>query len=132
MSKLSFLYPVVVKIGSNKVKFYCPFLKEVRGEYPTIEEAEEKLTIMVKIAVEGRYKYMPQSLTIISQEDISKIKCEDDEKIILVTATPKLKFVKKTITIPYELSNCIKEKNINLSQFVQKALYKECSKKFNN
>jgi len=125
---MNFLYPVILKISSDKVKFYCPYLKEVEGEYSTIEEAEEKLKIMVKLAVEGRYKYMPETLVFLSQEDISKMKCSNDEKILIITATPKLKFVRKTITIPVELSECIKEKNINLSQFVQKALYKECSK----
>lgn len=127
---MDFVYPVVFRIYEDKVEFYCQYLEEVKGEYKTFEEAIRKAEVMVKLAVEGRYKHIPKTLIFLSQEDISKIKSSfDNEKIVLISAKPKIKFVRKTITIPYELDNCVKEKKINLSGFVQKALYKECSRK---
>ena len=127
---ITLTFPVIfTKTDDGRTSFYCPYLEEVKGTYGA-DIAYKKASVMVRLVVQDRYDRAPGSLKIVSNEEIMDLKVDDPTaKILLIEASPKVKYARKTITIPYALNIQVKDGGINLSQFVRDALSKLFNKK---
>jgi predicted RNase H-like HicB family nuclease len=119
-----YFYPAILDFTGKQIAIMFPDLDEANSQADHIEQAYRRATEVLKLTLESRMedKELIPEPTLLSQIDL-----QEGQRTIIVSCTPnaKIKYDKKTLTIPHDLNIAAESAGINFSQVLQKALREE-------
>ncbi|MHA6481044.1 type II toxin-antitoxin system HicB family antitoxin [Paenibacillus sp. strain BS8-2] len=124
--KKDYMFPAVLTFTSQCIEITFPDLEEALSQADTIEQAMRRANEVLLLTIESR---LEDSEDIPEATDLNTISLADNQKTIVVMCqvNQKIKYDKKTLTIPHDLNVAAEAAGLNFSQVLQKALRDELS-----
>lgn len=114
-------FVAVLDFTGKQIEIFFPDLDEALSQAESVEEAVRRANEVLKLTIESR---------IMDSEDIpeatllDKVELREGQRTIVATCTlnEKIKYDKKTLTIPHDLNVAAEAVGLNFSQVLQNAL----------
>ncbi len=116
-----YTYVAVLQYDEDGISAFFPDMEEAYTCSITTEEALKDAAEVLKLSIRSRIK---DNEDIPKPTEIKDIKLEKNQytTLISVDMEEKIKYDKKTLTIPHDLNVAAEEAGINFSQVLQTAL----------
>ena len=116
-----FTYVAVLQYDNDGISVFFPDMEEAYTCSTTTDEAFKDAAEVLKLSIRSRIK---DGEDIPEPTEIKDIKLEKNQYTTLVSVDmeEKIKYDKKTLTIPHDLNVAAEEAGINFSQVLQTAL----------
>ncbi|MEX1028518.1 MAG: type II toxin-antitoxin system HicB family antitoxin [Paenibacillaceae bacterium] len=124
--KNEYSFVAILDFTGKHIAITFPDLDEAISQAVDIEQAIRRANEVLKLTIESRIE---DNEVIPAPTPINRIEILDGQRTILVTCSlrEKLKYDKKTLTLPHDLNIAAEAAGINFSQTLQDAL-RACSK----
>lgn len=121
-----YCYPAIFSYEGKYINLRFPDIAEAYTFAESEAELWECAKEVLSMSIEGRIE---DKEDIPEASKISDIKLENDENIVLITVTvdTKIKYVKKTLTIPESLNIQAMKNGINFSETLKESLLRKLS-----
>ncbi|QWU14201.1 HicB_like antitoxin of toxin-antitoxin system [Paenibacillus sophorae] len=117
----NYTYVAVLDFNNDHIQISFPDLEEALTQADTLEEAFRRANEVLKLTVQSR---LEDGELIPGPTPIEQIKLAMKQftTIASCTISTKIKYVKKTLTIPEDLNEVAERRGINFSQVLQNAI----------
>ncbi|MBD2870786.1 type II toxin-antitoxin system HicB family antitoxin [Paenibacillus arenilitoris] len=125
--KKDYMFPAVLDFTDKHIAIMFPDLDEALSQAESIEQAMRRAQEVLSMTIESR---LEDNEEIPDPTPLDKIELSPSQKTILVycSLNVKIKYDKKTLTIPHDLNVAAEAAGLNFSQVLQKALRDELLK----
>lgn len=122
--KKEYMFPAVLNFTEKHIEITFPDLEEALSQADTIEQAMRRSQEVLTLTIESK---LEDNEEIPEPTDLNKIELTENQRTILVycNINKKIKYDKKTLTIPHDLNVAAEAAGLNFSQILQKALRDE-------
>lgn len=119
--KKQFTFAAIFEYGNDGISVHFPDLDEAYTDGKTTEDAMKNAQEVLTLTLRSRVK---DNETIPEPTDLSKIALGKGKYTVLVMAAvdEKVKYDKKTLTVPHDLNVAAEEAGLNFSQVLTDAL----------
>lgn len=119
--KKEYAYPAVLDFSGEQIAIWFPDLDEALSQADTIEEAFRRANEVLKLTIESR---IMDSEDIPAPTPLNEIELNSQQRTVIAihTANEKIKYDKKTLTIPHDLNVAAERAGLNFSSVLAKAL----------
>jgi len=119
--KREYLFPAILDFTEKHIAIIFPDLEEALSQADTTEQAMQRASDVLRLTLESR---MNDGELIPDPTPLNEISIQNGQRTILVSCSldKKIKYDKKTLTIPHDLNIAAEEVGINFSHILQKAL----------
>lgn len=126
--KKEYMFPAVLNFTKKHIEITFPDLEEALSQADSIEQAMRRAQEVLILTIESR---LEDNEDIPEPTDLNKIELTESQRTILVycNINRKIKYDKKTLTIPHDLNVAAEAAGLNFSQVLQKALREELAEK---
>lgn len=126
--KKEYMYPALLTFTEQCIEISFPDLEEALSQADTIEQAMRRANEVLLLTIESR---LEDNEEIPEPTDLNTISLAENQKTIIVMCqvNQKIKYDKKTLTIPHDLNVAAEAAGLNFSQVLQKALREELAEK---
>jgi predicted RNase H-like HicB family nuclease len=126
--KNEYQFVAVLDFSGKHIAIHFPDLDEALSQADTIEQAVRRSEEVLKLTIESRLddkEYIPEPT------QLDKIELLDGQRTIIVSCSlkEKIKYDKKTLTIPHDLNIAAEAMGLNFSQVLQNALREKIADK---
>lgn len=122
--KKDYIYPAVLNFTDQCIEISFPDLEEALSQADTVEQAMKRAQEVLLLTIESRLEDKEE---IPNPTPLNQVSLSQTQRTILVfcSINQKIKYDKKTLTIPHDLNVAAEEAGLNFSQVLQKALREE-------
>ncbi|WP_055108945.1 type II toxin-antitoxin system HicB family antitoxin [Paenibacillus ihumii] len=122
--KNEFQYVAVLDFSGKHIAITFPDLEEAISQADDIEQAIRRADEVLKLTIESR---IDDNEEIPEPTPLNKIDLQEGQRTIVAKChlKEKIKYDKKTLTIPHDLNVAAEAAGLNFSQVLQKALREE-------
>lgn len=122
--KKEYWFPAVLDFSGKHIAITFPDLDEALSQADTIEQAIQRANEVLRLTLESR---IDDKEVIPEPTPLNQIPLQDGQRTIVVICSlnEKIKYDKKTLTIPHDLNVAAEAAGLNFSQVLQKALREE-------
>lgn len=122
--KKDYMYPALLTFTEQCIEITFPDLEEALSQADTIEQAMKRAQEVLLLTIESRLEDKEE---IPNPTPLNQVSLSQTQRTILVfcSINQKIKYDKKTLTIPHDLNVAAEEAGLNFSQVLQKALREE-------
>ncbi|WP_179135829.1 type II toxin-antitoxin system HicB family antitoxin [Paenibacillus sp. 32352] len=126
--KKEYSYVAVLDFTGKHIAITFPDLDEALSQADDVNQAIRRANEVLKLTIESR---LEDNEEIPTPTPLDKIELKSGQRTIIATCSlnEKIKYDKKTLTIPHDLNVAAEEAGINFSQVLQKALRDELANK---
>lgn len=126
--KKEFIFPAVLTFTPQCIEIAFPDLDEALSQVDSVEQALRRANEVLLLTIESR---LEDNEEIPEPTDLNTISLAENQKTIIVMCqvNQKIKYDKKTLTIPHDLNVAAEAAGLNFSQVLQKALREELAEK---
>lgn len=119
--KKEYAFVAVLDFTGKQIAIFFPDLEEALSQADSVEEALRRANEVLKLTIESR---IMDSEDIPEATPLDKVGLQEGQRTIVATCTlnEKIKYDKKTLTIPHDLNVAAEAAGINFSQVLQTAL----------
>jgi len=116
-----YTYPAIIQYDEDGLSLWFPDMDEAYSNALTIEEAIDNAEQVLKLTLRSRIK---DGENIPAPTELKTINLQSNQRTTLVSVflEEKIKYDKKTLTIPHDLNIAAEQAGINFSQLLQTAL----------
>lgn len=121
-------FVAVLDFTGKHIAITFPDLEEALSQADTVDQAIQRANEVLKLTIESR---MDDEEDIPEPTPLDKVELKEGQRTIVATCSfnEKIKYDKKTLTIPHDLNVAAEAAGINFSQVLQKALREELADK---
>ena len=114
-------FVAVLDFTGKQIAISFPDLEEALSQSDTIEQAVRRANEVLKLTIESR---IADNEDIPPATPLDKVELLDGQRTIVATCSlnEKIKYDKKTLTIPHDLNVAAEAAGLNFSQILQNAL----------
>ena len=122
----NYQYIAIIEYDNDGISIWYPDLQEAYTSAASTEEVLKNAEEVLKLTLKSRLK---DGEEIPTPTDLKEINIEKHQYTTLVTVSleEKIKYDKKTLTIPHDLNIAAEAAGINFSQVLQSALKEKLS-----
>jgi predicted RNase H-like HicB family nuclease len=122
--KKEYCFPAVLDFTGKHIAITFPDLDEALSQADSVEQALQRASDVLRLTLESR---MDDNEPIPTPTPLQLIELAAGQRTILVTCSlnEKIKYDKKTLTLPHDLNVAAEAAGINFSQILQRALREE-------
>lgn len=122
--KNEYQYVAVLDFSGKHIAITFPDLEEALSQADSIEQAIRRANEVLKLTIESRIEDKEK---IPNPTPLDKIPLEQNQRTILASCSlkEKIKYVKKTLSIPHDLNVDAEAAGLNFSRLLQKSLREE-------
>lgn len=126
--KKEYSYVAVLDFTGKHIAITFPDLDEALSQADDVSQAIRRANEVLKLTIESR---LEDNEEIPTPTPLDKIELTSGQRTIIATCSlnEKIKYDKKTLTIPHDLNIAAEEAGINFSQVLQRALRDELANK---
>lgn len=123
---MTYLYPMTFEYEGDNIIIHSVDIPEAYSDANTINEAYKNAKEVLQLSLKSR---LQDNDEIPVPSDIRKLKANNGfVSLVEVVCESKIKYDKKTLTVPRDLNKMAKKAGINFSQLLQKAILEELTK----
>ncbi|MFB9279114.1 type II toxin-antitoxin system HicB family antitoxin [Cohnella cellulosilytica] len=122
--KKEYCFPAVLDFTGKHIEITFPDLDEALSQADTVEQAFQRASDVLRLTLESR---IDDNEPIPTPTPLPRIELDNGQRTILVVCSlnEKIKYDKKTLTLPHDLNVAAEAAGINFSQILQRALREE-------
>jgi predicted RNase H-like HicB family nuclease len=119
--KIEYAYVAVLDFSDKHVVITLPDLEEALSQADKIDQVIKRSNDLLKLTIESR---LEGNQEIPEPTALNEIVLKEGQRTLIATCSlkEKVKYVKKTLTIPHTLNVAAEEAGINFSKVLQDAL----------
>lgn len=124
MMEKYYCYPAIFEYYEDKITFDFPNFKEAFSFGDDMMDALKSAKEVLTLTLRGR---LADEEDIPEPTELKNLKLKENQftSLVEVSLEAKVKYDKKTLTIPHEINVAATKAGINFSQILQKALLQE-------
>lgn len=114
-------YLAILELNDGIIQISFPDFEEALSQANDLSEASRRVNEVLKLTIESR---LEDNEPIPTPTQLDKINLKDGQYTALASFKmfEKIKYVKKTLTIPEDLNEVAERRGINFSQLLQNAI----------